>query len=133
MRYLGIDYGSVRIGIARSDEEGNMAFPDRVISDKNPHTAIGEIQKIAEDAKAGAVVIGLPLGLDGSETETSRRVRHFAERAGAVLRLPIYLENELFTSRMADHEGVAKDQIDAASAAIILQSFLDKQRLAHHG
>ena len=133
MRYLGVDYGSVRIGTARSDEGGSMAFPDRIIAGKDATAAIGELQKIAEDAQVGAIVIGLPLGLDGSETEISRRVRHFAERVGSTLHLPIYLENELFTSRMADHEGVAKDRIDAASAAIILQSFLDKQRLAHHG
>lgn len=127
MRYLGIDYGRVRIGVARSDEEGTMAFPDRVISGRDESAAIVEIQNIASLAQARGIVIGLPLGLSGQETETARRARGFAEKVGKSLRLPVYLENEIFTSRMADHEGVAKDKIDAASAAIILQSYLDRK------
>ncbi|TSD04189.1 MAG: putative holliday junction resolvase [Parcubacteria group bacterium Greene0714_36] len=128
MRYLGIDYGRVRIGVAWSDEEGNMAFPDRVIAGSREAAAAEEVAKIARDTRAGAIVMGLPLALDGGETEESRRVRSFAERVRVSTRLPLYLENEIFTSRMADHAGVAKDKIDAASAAIILQSYLDK----HH-
>ena len=127
MRYLGIDYGRVRIGIARSDEEGTMAFPDRVIAVGTEAVAAEEIAKIARDAGAGAVVMGLPLALDGAETEESRRARSFAEMTRIATGLPVYLENEIFTSRMADHAGVAKDKIDAASAAIILQSYLDRK------
>ena len=130
MRYMGIDYGRVRMGVARSDEEGNMAFPDRVLSGKDERAAIEELRTIASETGVGAMVIGLPLAMDGQDTKTSRRVRIFAQRVGEALHLPVYMENEMFTSRMADHQGVAKDRIDAASAAIILQSYLDKQRLA---
>lgn len=128
MRYLGIDYGRVRIGIARSDEEGRMAFPDRVVAGTDEDVAVKEICRLAREANAGEIVVGLPLALAGMETEESGRARAFAKKMADACGLAVRMENEIFTSRMAAHEGVAKDRIDAASAALILQSYLDKAK-----
>lgn len=125
MRYLGIDYGGRRIGLATADGETRIAVPRAVVERKNDPQVLRDIAAFAAREDIAAVVIGLPLGMDGGETDTSHRARSFAERVGARLRLPLYMENETFTSRMAMHAGVAKERIDAASAAIILQSFLD--------
>ncbi|MBI3631067.1 MAG: Holliday junction resolvase RuvX [Candidatus Sungbacteria bacterium] len=127
MRYLGIDYGRRRIGVAYSDEEGRIAFPDRVIAAGRDEAAIKEIVRLVSGAGAKEIVIGLPLGLDGKETEESGRVRAFARSLGQAAQLPVHLENEILTSRMATHVGVAKEMRDAASAAFILQSYLDKE------
>ncbi len=125
MRYLGIDYGAKRIGIALSDDEGRMAFPAGIIVNNGR----GVIKKIIEKIKkerAGAVVVGLPIGLDGKETRQTSATRLFVASLEKAVALPVETENEMLTSRMAAASGMKDDDIDASSAAIILQSYLDK-------
>lgn len=124
MRYLGIDYGARRIGLARSDEAGRMAFPLRTIEYRAREDAIAEIRKICADG-ISAIVIGLPIGLDGQETDEAREVRQFATDSEKEIALPLYFENEILTSRIAYQAGMRGRNIDAAAAAIILQSYLD--------
>ena len=125
MRYVGIDYGARRIGVAQSDEGGAMAFPLRTIEYRTRENAIDEIRKIC-DTEIGALVVGLPIGLDGKDTDETREMRGFATELAQSIALPIYFENEIFTSRMAYGAGMRGNAIDASSAAIILQSYLDK-------
>ena len=127
MRYLGIDYGGARIGIAWSDEEETMAFPLRTIEYRVRKDAIAVLKKIC-GSEIAAVVIGLPIGLDGKDTDETREVRQFAADLAEAIAAPIYFENEMLTSRMAYDAGMRRGAIDAASAAIILQSYLDKHR-----
>lgn len=125
MRYLGIDYGARRIGIARSDADGRIAFPERTITYRVKKQAIAELKKMC-DAEIGAVVIGMPLGLDGKETDETREARAFAAFLARMIRQPIYFENEMLTSRMSYDAGMRGASLDASSAALILQSYLDK-------
>ena len=119
MRYLGIDYGEKRIGLALSDPEGHMAFPEMTVERDD------DIFKIIAGKGVGEIVIGLPLRLDGGESEESRRVRSFAARLGKSVQLPIAFENEAFTTKIAqEHSSPA--HADAAAAALILQSYLDR-------
>lgn len=127
MRYIGIDYGARRIGVARSDEEGKIAFPLRTIEYRARKNAIAALKKIC-DAQIKAIVIGLPIGLDGKETDETAVVRRFAADLGALVGQLIYFENEMLTSRVARHAGMTGGHIDAASAAIILQSYLERKR-----
>lgn len=124
MRYMGIDYGTRRIGMAQSDEEGRVAFPERIIPARED--AIVRIQKIATASRAGAIVVGLPVNMDGTEGETAAAARAFGAALGAATRLPVWFENEMFTTRMAAASGSGAEHRDASSAAIILQSYLDR-------
>lgn len=125
MRYLGVDYGGRRIGVARSDADGVMAFPLQTIEYRARKDAIAALKEICS-IEIAVVVIGLPIGLDSKETDETRKVREFAAELAQAIALPIYFENEMLTSRMAYDAGMRGGDIDASSAAIILQSYLDK-------
>lgn len=126
MRYLGIDFGKTRIGVAVSDSEGRIAFPKTILLNKGNSRLADEFKSVISEEKVSLVVVGIPLGLDGMETKESGAVRKFAHWLKLVTAIPIEFENEMFTTRMAEHSGVVKTKKDAASAAIILQSYLDK-------
>ena len=126
MRYLGIDYGTKRIGIALSDDDGRMAFPAGIIENQGNNTAQKEVAKRIIKENIGLVVVGLPVELDGKETEQSRITRSFIEGLKKLMTITIETQNEMFTSRMASASGMTDHHIDASSAAIILQSYLDK-------
>ena len=125
MRYIGIDYGARRIGWATADGETRIAVPRGVILRENDSQAIGEIAAVLKSESIEGIIIGVPLGHDGRETDESREVRAFADKLKEKINVPIEFENEMFTTRMAAHEGVKKENADASSAAIILQSYLD--------
>lgn len=126
MRYLGIDYGEKRIGIALSDEEGLMAFPNKVIEWKSEDSFLKEMRNMIKEESVARIVVGLPIDTDGKEKKTAQKVRLFAESLQKEFAMPVYFENELFTTRMASEGVYDKKDIDASAAAIILQSYLDK-------
>ncbi|MDP3778526.1 MAG: Holliday junction resolvase RuvX [bacterium] len=127
MRYLGIDYGTKRIGIAVSDDDGRMAFPAGIIENQGNDTAPKEVAKRMVKENIGFVVVGLPVGLDGKETEQSRITRSFIDGLKKLTTVHVETQNEMLTSRMAKAAGMQDEHIDASSAAIILQSYLDKR------
>lgn len=127
MRYLGIDYGTKRIGIALSDQGGRIAFPKKVIVNRGEEKIADEIKTIVEQEKASEIVVGLPVSLDGRETEITKEVRRFAEALERSVRTPVHFENEMLTTHMVERAGVKKEHVDKAAAALILQSYLDKK------
>lgn len=133
MRYLGIDYGKNKIGLALSDEDGRMAFPYSVVHN------IREAADAAIREGVRTVVVGLPLSATGGDSSETAAARKFAEDLEEELesihknrpgdksgKIPIVFENELFTTKIAERH-TAKDKADASAAALILQSYLDKQ------
>lgn len=130
MRYIGIDYGSKRIGMAISDPEGRVALPRKVIEGGTEEFR-KELRELIREEPVAKVIVGLPLGLDGKETEETREVKNFAEKLRQKLGIPLEFENEMLTTKMAKTAGVKKELIDASSAAIILQSYLDKKSIAN--
>src|SRR3989344_1926818 len=125
MRYLGIDYGDVRIGVALSDAEGKIAFPQKTIL--NNKSAIISLAKRAKQEGVATIVIGLPISFGGNETDQTKKVRAFAKMLAQKIAIPIEFENEILTTRMARDAGAKKKTIDASAAEIILQAYLDKQ------
>ena len=144
-RYLGIDYGDKRIGIATSDEEWHFAFPKTVIQN-HPTTherrdfkeniniyayAIEEIKKIISlepRSKIEAVVVGLPQNFSSQDTEQTKKVRAFVEALKKEIDAEVIFENEILTSRQIEKTGASsKAMIDASSAALILQGYLDRK------
>jgi len=126
MRYLGIDYGHKRIGIALSDEEGWIAFPMAQFSGVVFLRVVREIQKVVKKEKIGKIIIGLPITFGGKESLQARETREFGQKLHNLVQLPIEYENEILSTKMAERGGTAKQKIDSSAAAIILQSYLDK-------
>ncbi len=124
MRYLGIDYGSKRIGIAISDEEGKIAFPHATV-DGSDGRAVQTIADLARSEAVGKIIVGLPLSFQG-ETEQTRAAEAFAAQLRRAVQLPVEFENEILTSKMGEKGGIERKHLDAASAALILQSYLDR-------
>ena len=134
MRVLGIDLGSKRVGIATSDRSGTIASPLTVLqrgaSQRLDHDAIA---KIVIEEEAVAIVIGLPLNMDGSEGSAAKSARMEAERMATVVNVPIYIHDERRSTvegdRVLMERGFnAQDRrkvIDKVAAAVILQSWLD--------
>lgn len=134
-RTLGLDYGRVRIGVAVSDPCGMIAQPDGYIENRSPKRAVEEIRTLCVRRQVGAIVMGLPRHMTGEESEMSAEIRVFAERLREALALPVTLWDERMTSQAAERallEGDVsrrhrKEKIDAVAAAIMLQSYLDRQ------
>lgn len=126
-RYLGIDYGDKRIGVAFSDAEGHFAFPkETVLNDKN---TIENIKKIIQENNIIAVILGLPQNFSGEDTEQTKKVRAFADELKKELAVDVVFENEILTSRQIEKTGAStKSMIDASSAALILQGYLNRKR-----
>ena len=144
MKYLGIDYGDERVGLAVCDSAETMAFALETLERKLlPTKALffdALLKIIAEEAVEG-VVIGLPLPLDPKEVHnhnaeeplSCRKARNFAARLGRRIALPIYLVNEALSSAEAERRlqaaGFKRDKLkaklDAEAAAVILQQFLN--------
>lgn len=143
VRALGIDYGRRRIGLALSDATGMLARPWKSIPRKGPPsevaaTLVREIIALsAEDDGLGTVVIGLPRRLSGEANEQTPHVEALIERLRALVDVPIVMQDERLSSREAEQllARTEKDWrkrkplLDATSAAVILQDYLDGQPL----
>ena len=125
MRFLGIDYGTKRVGLAISSEDGNFAFPKIVL--RNTKNLIGDIKKTCEEESITGIVIGESRDLDGKPNPLMEDIKVFMEKLKKEIRIPMYLEPEFFTSHQAQKIQGKNDMLDASAAAIILQSFLDKE------
>ncbi len=134
MKYLGIDYGTKRVGLALSDETGTIARPFLVI--KNSNNLVSDIEKIIQNEQIGTIVIG---GSEGNKIETD--INEFIGQLTLTTMLPIEKITEAFTSYEAhDREGKESrndrqtkkpekpDNLDARAAAIILERFLNKKK-----
>ena len=139
MRALGIDYGQRRIGLALSDPTGLLARPWKTIPREGDVHAVaariaGEVKQLqAEHEGLTAVVVGWPRRLSGEGNEQTATVERLVERLRHLLDLPVILEDERLTSWEADSILAARERdwrkrkplLDAMSAAIILQNYLD--------
>lgn len=137
MRYLGVDYGSKKIGLALSDEAGAMGFPHAVV----PQTPrlVNELCSLIQKEGVGTVVIGESRTLSGGENPIAKEARAFAAKLGECARVPIYFESEVFTTAEARraYERPEKSRaprkysaVDASAAALILTSYLSRM---NHG
>ncbi|MCL6452489.1 MAG: Holliday junction resolvase RuvX [Alicyclobacillus sp.] len=132
-RILGVDYGTVRIGIALSDPTGLIASSLTVIKRRGDEQAVQEVASLAQVHEAAEVVVGLPLHMDGREGEKAQACRQFAARLQDVVDCPVTLYDERLTTVAAQRMLVAADVsrarrrqvVDAVAAQVLLQSFLD--------
>jgi putative holliday junction resolvase len=122
-RVLGIDVGSVRIGLAVSDETRTLASPLATLPN-DPRSLWTRLVREMEDRRVERVVIGLPRRLDGTEGDAAAHARDFAAELEQRVSTVIEFWDERFTT------AVAERSIDAVAAAVLLQSWLDARRLA---
>lgn len=129
-RYLAVDWGERRIGLAISDPSGTIASPaGHIVRRAGKRPPVAEIIRRAEALEARGFVIGLPLDASGEDTPRAREVRHVAELIGARTGLPVELVDERFTTAAAlraIHEmgGRTRDRkgdVDALAATVLLQ------------
>jgi putative Holliday junction resolvase len=133
-RALGLDPGQRRIGVAVSDLTRTIASPVRYI-DIRSDDVVKTLQDICSEYEVVFVVVGLPISLDGSEGPSAKAAREFAEVVGDATGLDVEFQDERFTSTTAEaaliEGGVSrksrKEKRDQIAAAVMLQSFLDKQ------
>jgi putative Holliday junction resolvase len=135
-RWLGIDWGGRRIGLALSDLEGLRAFGYSTI-DVQKNDPLREIRRICDEEYVEGIVLGLPLRSDtGEESETAKSVREFGERLRVALHLPVIYEDERFSSFAAEQDLKAagwvpgkdpKSLVDKAAAKVLLQDHLDRR------
>lgn len=134
---MGIDYGERRIGVALSDPTGTLASPlDTVVRRRGKRPPLRRLEEIARTHGVEGVVVGLPLTLGGEEDGWCAEVRQVGDELGRRLDLPVHYVDERMTSVRAEravrsiglprHAREQKERIDAAAAALILQSFLDR-------
>ncbi|HEY4487690.1 MAG TPA: RuvX/YqgF family protein [Candidatus Paceibacterota bacterium] len=128
MKYLGIDFGMKRVGVAVSNDEATIAFPRVTL--KNEETLVPQIVEIIEKEKIGAIVIGDTRALSGAPNPiVSLSVDLFIEELKDAIQIPIHTAFEAWSSIEASrYAPKGKEHDDAAAAAIILQRFLDSKK-----
>lgn len=127
MKYLGIDYGEKNVGIAVSDDGGNLAFAKVVL--KNDKQLLENILKIVSEDKIEVIIIGESKNLNGEDNPIQKKILEFKKILEENVKIPIYLEPEFLTSMEARRLQEDIKKVDASAAALILKSYLAKQKL----
>ena len=133
MRYLAVDYGQKRTGLALCDAAETIASPLTVLTGHK--RLIEQIVQVIRSEQIDAVVLGLPLNMDGTEGPQAKHVRDFADRLKKHIEVPICFHDERLSSFEAEKKLAGtqmthrskKKRIDAIAAAAILQSFLEQK------
>lgn len=144
MKLLGIDYGTKRIGLAVSDDDGTIAFPDQVIM--NDARVLQVIALMVAEKGIGTIVIGESKDYDMEDNEIMEEVRDFAQALQTLVPVPVELHAEMMSSLQAAHihshasgrpkdsrnssarAGAKLETVDAQAAAIILQHYIDSSK-----
>ncbi len=133
MRILALDHGTVRIGVALSDELKMIASPLEFIPAEPFADVLTRLKALIREKEVELIVIGMPRNMDGSYGPAAEKVREFATALKDALAIPLKMWDERLTStqanRMMSEGGVKRDKrkqkVDGMAAAIFLQSYLD--------
>jgi len=133
MRYLAIDYGTKRTGLAICDPAETIVSPLAVIQGQKE--LLKRIVEVVESENVEAIVLGLPLNMDDSQGFQAKLVLQFAEQLKEHLRIPIHFQDERLSSFSAEEKlapaglkrGKRKKRLDAIAAAAILEAFLEQK------
>lgn len=140
VRFVGIDYGNRRVGLAISDATAMLARPWQVVTtdEPDPQNSAAMIadfmpRLVNDEDGLDGIVVGLPLRLDGSENAQTANARLFGEAIEVITGLPVVFQDERLTSVEAEAQLAEREkdwkkrklEIDAVAAAIMLQDFLD--------
>jgi putative holliday junction resolvase len=136
MSIVALDLGARRIGIAVTDADGLSVFPLGTIERRSFDTDLEAIRHIIGSRQLECLVVGLPVNMDGSEGPMARHARNFARRLADALKIEVKLHDERLSSFEAEQRlhnavrrGKKKGAIDAMAAVIILENYLEAERL----
>jgi putative Holliday junction resolvase len=141
-RFLGLDFGAKRIGVAVSDELGLTAQPVLTLGRRrNTRDDMRSLARLARRFSVAGIVVGNPLRLSGENSERTEKTQLFARALGELTGLPIYLWDERLTTREAHqilyeagHDRQQHRQVvDQVAATLILQSFLNSREQGNEG
>lgn len=133
---LAIDYGTRRIGLAKSDPTGLIASPIGTLEVKSKREALDKLTRVLADIAPSAVVIGYPLLASGDKSDKCLEIDRFIEQLTLLLSVPVYRVDESHSSTEAHRiihahgkrVGRQKKRIDKLAAVIILQRYLDESK-----
>lgn len=131
-RYLGVDFGTKRVGLAISDDVGLTARPLEVVS---RGSVIARVQKLADEYEVSRIVLGLPTSLGGDEGASATAARALGDELSTATGVRVDYVDERYTSKLAEkallESGMKRrerrEKVDKVAAAIILQDYLDGQ------
>jgi putative Holliday junction resolvase len=133
-RYMGVDYGEKRVGLARADSDTLFVTPFRVFQFEDDYESEMEHLAIIIKGEADVIVVGLPLTREGTEGPMAKKVREFAEDLQHRTDLPVHFQDERLSTRASAGllQGMRTEErmklLDALSAAGILQTWLAKTK-----
>ena len=135
-KYLGVDYGDVRTGLAECDVSGMLAGPIGTIAEGGMRNTAMRVAKEAEARSCKKIIIGLPKNMNGSEGQRAETVKAFAKILSELTEIPLDFYDERMTTmeayRFLDSTATygkkRKNAIDTLSAEIILQGYIDRER-----
>jgi putative holliday junction resolvase len=124
MRYMGIDYGTKRVGVAISDSTNKFALPHSVI--QNSKKLVEDLNTIICDHEIEIVILGESKNYKMEDNPVMVKIKALKEEIENRLHKKVILEPEFMTSHQAEHFQGKTELLDASAAAIILQSYLDR-------
>jgi putative Holliday junction resolvase len=132
-RLLGVDFGTVRIGLAVTDAERRISSPLETWTRRGPEADTRYFRSLVEEEEIGAIVVGLPIHLSGHEGGKAREAQQFGRWLAEITALPVYYWDERFTTVQAEQflldAGLTKKRrkgrLDRVAAQILLQSYLE--------
>lgn len=134
-RIVAIDPGTKRLGIAVCDEMQLTTRPLPIIERSSWKELLSRVKLIISDFDAAALVIGLPLNSDGTESEMSAEAREIARKFKLSLKIPVLLQDERVTTYearrrvwLSDPRARSDELVDSEAARVILEDFLDRKR-----
>jgi putative holliday junction resolvase len=132
MRVLALDYGSARCGCAVSDPTGTLATPIDHIERPGTRKGLVRVADLAREREVERIVVGLPLGLSGHDTDQTRETREWAEKLKERVKpIPVELYDERFTTAIAAKSGPpthTRTSEDSRAAAVLLEDWLALHR-----
>jgi len=134
VRILALDVGQKRIGVAVSDPLGITAQGVGVIKRKNIEEDINEVRKYVDEYKAGSIVIGMPINMDGTKGDSANKVTEFVDIVSSGLNIPVATYDERLSTKESEKFLISSDVsrkkrkgvIDKIAAQLILESYLQR-------
>jgi putative holliday junction resolvase len=132
-RLLGVDYGTVRVGLAVSDAGRSIASPLATYQRQTRDVDARHFRKLVDEEEVAAIVVGLPVHMSGAEGEKAREARAYGKWLAETTGVPVSFYDERFTSAQAEgflmEAGLTKkrrkERLDRVAAQILLQAYLD--------
>jgi putative holliday junction resolvase len=124
LRVLALDHGAARCGTAVSDPSGTLATPLEPVLRPDTRKGLQRVRALIDETGAERVVVGLPLGLAGHDTDQTRAARAFADRLSTQVAVPVELYDERFTTAIAGRSAGSRASEDSRAAAVLLEDWL---------